>query len=235
MSLSNIVRHARVAPAVFIGEHQLDAQAESSAEQKLGRVFPKVQYMTSPTGAKLISVLEVDRFVEVLNTQSEAARKSGYEDGRKAGYETGMAEARRVMQQFEKAIADAVTSREKMLEESKQKILELVTKISRKVTFDAIDIDREKTAQMIAGIINTLSDRSSLRILVHPDFLPIVEQNLERYLTGSTMIKNLTIEADARVRQGGCFIQTPTGDIDARLESQFDIIETAMSAGETNK
>lgn len=235
MSLSNIVRHARVAPAVFIGEHQLDAQAEAAAEQKLGRTFPKVQYMTSPTGAKLISVQEVDQFVEVLNAQSESARRSGYDEGRKAGYEMGMAEARRVMQQFDKAIADAVASRERMLEEAKQKVLDLVTKISRKVTFDAIDIDREKTAQMIAGIINTLSDRSSLKILVHPDFLPIVEQNLERYLSGSTMIKNLAIEADSRVRQGGCFIQTPAGDIDARLESQFEIIESAMLAGETPK
>lgn len=233
--MSNVVRNARVAPAVFIGEHQLDAQSEVAAEQKLGRVFPKVQYMTAPTGAKLISVQEVDRFVEVLNTQSESARKTGYEEGRKAGYETGMAEARRVMQQFDKAIADAVNSREKMLEEAKQKVLDLVLKISRKVTFDAIDIDREKTAQMIAGIINTLSDRSSLKILVHPDFLPIVEQNLEQYLTGSTMIKNLSIEADTRVRQGGCFIQTPSGDIDARLESQFEIIESTMLAGETSK
>ena len=235
MSLSNIVRNARVAPAVFIGEHQLDAQAEVAAEKVLGRVFPKVEYMTAPTGAKLISVLEVGRFVEVLEQQREEARRAGYEEGRKSGYETGKDEARRVLQQFDKAIADAVKSREVVLEEAKQKILELVTKISRKVTFDAIEADREKTAEMIAGIVNKLNDRSRLKVLVHPDFLPVVEQNIQQYLTGATMIKELTIEADPRVRVGGCFIQTPSGDIDARLESQFEIVETAMLAGENTK
>lgn len=235
MSLSNIVRNARVAPAVFIGEHQLDAQAEVAAEKVLGRVFPKVEYMTAPTGAKLISVLEVGRFVEVLEQQREEARRAGYEEGRRSGYETGKDEARRVLQQFDKAIADAVKSREVVLEEAKQKILELVTKISRKVTFDAIEADREKTAEMIAGIVNKLNDRSRLKVLVHPDFLPVVEQNIQQYLTGVTMIKELTIEADPRVRVGGCFIQTPSGDIDARLESQFEIVESAMLAGENTK
>lgn len=232
MSLSSIIRQARVASSVFIGERQLDAEAEIAAERKLGRLFPKVEYLIMPTGSKLISILEVDRFAEVLETEREAARRSGYEEGRKAGNEAGLAEARRVMQQFEHSIADAIRSRETMLEEAKQKILELVVRISRKVTCDAIDIDREKTAAVIAGIINQLTDRSRLKILVHPEFLPIVEQNMSRYLTGAAMIKELVIEADPRVRLGGCFIQTPAGDIDARLESQFEIIESAIMADE---
>lgn len=233
--MSNIVRNARMAPAIFIGEHQLDTHAETVAEHKLGRLFPKVQYLVAPTGAKLISILEVDRFSEALEAEREAARKSGYEEGRKSGYATGMAEAGRVALQLDKAIADAVKSRESLLEEAKQRILELVIKISRKVTCDAIDIDREKTTAIIAGIINQLTDRSRLKILVHPEFLPIVEQNIQQYLTGSTMIKELTVEADARVKLGGCFIQTPTGDIDARLESQFDVIESVIRSGETPK
>jgi flagellar biosynthesis/type III secretory pathway protein FliH len=71
-----------------------------------------------------------------------------------------------------------------------------------------------------------------LKILVHPDFLPIVEQNIARYLSGRSVIKDLTVEADPRVRLGGCFIQTPSGDIDARLESQFDVIEDVISTDE---
>ena len=232
MSLSSIIRQARVDSSVFIGGRQLDSAAEAVAERKLGRLFPKVQYLNMPNGTKLISVLEVDRFADVLETDCEEARRSGYEEGRKAGNETGLAEARRVLQQFDQSITDAVSSRETMLEEAKQKILDLVIKISRKVTCDAVDIDREKTAAIIAGIINQLNDRSQLKILVHPEFVPIVEQNVRRYLTGSAMIKELIVEADPRVRLGGCFIQTPTGDIDARLESQFEIIESAILADE---
>jgi flagellar assembly protein FliH len=230
--LSNVVRHAITAPTIFIGEQQLDAQAETAAERKLARLFPRVQYVTAPTGAKLIPVLEVDELERVLADEREAALRTGTEQGRKAGYEQGMVEARRVMQQFDQAIGDAVRARATMLEEAKQKILELVVRISRKVTCDAIEIDREKTAAMIAGIIDQLTDRSRLKILVHPDFLPVVEQNVQRYLSGQTLIRELTIEADTRVKVGGCFIQTPVGDIDARLESQFEVIEDVLMTGE---
>ncbi|MBI5266930.1 MAG: hypothetical protein HY851_06825 [candidate division Zixibacteria bacterium] len=227
--MSNVLRHVTVAPTIFIGEQQLDAQAEAAAERKLARLFPRVQYITAPTGAKLIPVQEIGEFEQVLTREKEDARQDGFDQGRKAGYEQGMAEARRVMQQFDQAIGDAVRARATVLEEAKQKILELVIRISRKVTCDAVEIDREKTAAMIAGIIDQLTDRSRLKILVHPDYLPVVEQNIQKYLSSQTLIRELTIEADPRVKVGGCFIQTPVGDIDARLESQFEVIEDVLT------
>ena len=86
---------------------------------------------------------------------------------------------------------------------------------------------------MVARIVDGLIDRSQLRIKVHPDFLPIVEQNMHRFLSGTALIKEVIFEPDPRVRLGGCFIQTPTGDIDARLESQFEVIaESVLNAEE---
>jgi flagellar biosynthesis/type III secretory pathway protein FliH len=232
MSLSEIIRHTRVAPTVFIGEKQLDADAETAAARKLARLFPRVEYMTAPTGAKLISIMEVERLEQVLSAEKESANRAGYEQGRQAGYNTGMAEAARVLHQLEQAINDAVHARATLLDEAKLKILDLVLRISKKVTCDAIDIDREKTAAMIAKIVDGLTDRSRLRILVHPEFVPIVEQNINKYLTGPALIKELTIEGDPRIKMGGCFIQTPSGDIDARLESQFDVIADVVQSSE---
>ena len=84
---------------------------------------------------------------------------------------------------------------------------------------------------MIGGVIDQLVDRTKLRVKVHPDHLPLVEQNMDRFLASSTVIKDLKFEADPRVRMGGCFIETPTGDIDARLSSQFEVIEDTLLAG----
>jgi flagellar assembly protein FliH len=145
--------------------------------------------------------------------------------------EKGLDEARKVLKQFEKAVEDAVAQRIELLEEAKQKILEMVIQISRKVTFDALQIDPETTMAMIEGVINQLVDRSRLRIKVHPTHLPQMEQSMNRFLSSSTSIKELTFEADPRVRIGGCFIETPTGDIDARITSQFDVIEDALRGG----
>ena len=231
MSLSNIIRNASDAPAVFIGEKQHDAQAESKAEKKLGSLFPLVSLVTTPEGSKLIPVAEVFKMEEKHRADCEVARQEGFQHGERVGLDKGLGEARKVLSQFEQAIEDAVGQRIEMLEQAKQKILQLVLQISKKVTVDALEIDQDATLTMIEGIINQLVDRSRLRIKVHPDHLPILEQNMDRFLSSSTRIKDLTFEADPRVRVGGCFIETPTGDIDARLTSQFEVIENLLLAG----
>ena len=137
-----------------------------------------------------------------------------------------------MLQQFNQAIADAITQREILLNEAREKILELVIQISRKVTFDALTVDPESTLMMIRGVIEGLVDRSKLKIKVNPDHLPIVEQNIDQFVPKSATLKEVTIEADARVRYGGCLIETPTGDIDARLESQFEVLQEAILSRE---
>lgn len=227
--MSRIIRHSTRSDTIFIGEKHHDIVAEQRAEVRLGELFPLVETVTNPDGSKLIPVTEMVKLEAKLTTECEAARKRGYDDGHKAGLDKGLDEARRILKQFEKAIQDAVNQRAILLEEAKQKILELTLQISKKVTFDALDIDREATIGLIEGVIAQLVDRSRLKIKVHPDFLPILEQNMNRFLAGSTAIKELTFEADPRVREGGCFIETPSGDVDARLGSQFEVIaETLM-------
>jgi flagellar assembly protein FliH len=228
--LYRIIRHIQEAPSVCIGDRQRDQHAENAAEKRLGEVFPEVNFITESTGERLIPIAEVYQFEEILKRRCEQARKEGFAQGHNAGLEEGRNEARAVLRNFDAAIKDAIGERARLLEEARGKVLDMVLKISRKVTFDALEADREASITMINRVIDQLVDKSKLKIKVHPDHLPIVEQNIERFLQNSTAIKELTFEADPRVRMGGCFIETPHGDIDARLESEFDIIANSVLA-----
>jgi flagellar biosynthesis/type III secretory pathway protein FliH len=235
ISLSNIIRNTVEAPTISIGEKQRDVVAEARAEKRLAALFPSVQLMTAVDGCKLIPVTEVIDIETVLEREKRLSRQTGYQEGYDEGLEKGLDEARQVLSRFDKAISDTIGQRVALLEEARSKVLDLVLKISRKVTFGAVEADPEMTVAMINGVIDQLVDRTRLKIKVHPDHLPIVEQNINRFLTGSTSIKEITIEADPRVRFGGCFIETPSGDIDARLESQFEVIaEALVGAAESN-
>ena len=57
--------------------------------------------------------------------------------------------------------------------------------------------------------------------------MPHLERHIEDFKALSGEIKEFDISADARVKFGGCFIETPSGDIDARLETLFQSIEEA--------
>jgi len=230
--LSKIIRHSTDAPTVFIGEKNLDFDMEAQAEKRLGVLFPVVSVITDYDGAKLIPIQEVFKIEAHLKNEMDQERQKGYEQGFKAGHDKGLEEASRVLEQFDHAIRDAVAQRESILEEAREKVLDLIVEISRKVTFNSLEIDPETTLDMINGVIDTLIDRSRLKIKVNPGHLPIVEQNIERFLKGSATIKEIAIEADPRVRHGGCFIETPSGDIDARLESQFEVIKEVLVSGD---
>lgn len=226
--MSNIIKNIKEAPTVFIGEKHLDFEMEKQAELKLGQLFPIVSVMTDADGARFIPIQEIFQIEELYQCELQKAQDDGYEKGYKNGVDKGLEKASEVLRQLDTVIKDAVTQRESLFEESRKKILELVIKISKKVTYDAIEIDPEIVMRMINGVIDSLVDRSKLKIKVNPRHLTIVEQNIESYLKGSTTIKEISIESDPRVQYGGCFIETPTGDIDARLNSQFEIIEDAL-------
>ena len=171
---------------MFIGEKQRDALAEARSADRLGSSFPDLSLITTQDGARLIPISETEKLDDRLDAECEKARKQGFDQGHNAGLDKGLDEARKVLRQFEQAIHDAVNQRAALLEEAKQKVLELVVQISRKVTFDGLEIDQEATMVMIEGIINQLVDRSRLRIKVHPHHLPLMEQNMDRFLSHST-------------------------------------------------
>ncbi|MFH2050674.1 MAG: FliH/SctL family protein [bacterium] len=230
--MSNIIRQANNAPTVYVGERQLNFDREQLAETKLSELFPVVSVTTDADGAKFIPIEEVFNLEKLHRDACLRSFEDGHKKGYAAGLKEGLKKAEDVMNKFDSAINDAVSQRQQMLEESKQRLLELVIQISKKVTFDAIEINPEATLKMISGVVDSLLDRSRIKILVNPDHLTIVEQNINTYLKGSTAIKELAIVPDARIRYGGCFIETPNGDIDARLESQFEILEDALLINE---
>ncbi|MFQ6008175.1 MAG: FliH/SctL family protein [Candidatus Zixiibacteriota bacterium] len=236
--MSKILRYIKEAPRVPIGEKRLDLERQATAEQKLASVDPEIEIITGADGSKLIPLIEILKIFQIFEEQTQKAYQKGYDEGHRAGLNQGRSEGRaqteEVLQQFDQAIKDAVVQRESLLQEAKLKVLDLVMQISRKVTFDAVTVDPEATLAIIGGVIDTLTDRSKLKIRINPDHLPVVQQNVEQYLKEPSILKQITLEADPRVRYGGCLIETPSGDIDARVESQLDVVEEVLCAGEEN-
>jgi flagellar assembly protein FliH len=221
---------------VCIGGRQRDAHAEARAEKRLGELFPQVSLLTAPDGSRLIPIEQVFKIDDTYQQNLAQNRQEGFDDGRDKGYrdglERGRDDARQVLSDLNRAISDTVSQREALLEEARRKVLELTLQISRKVTFDAVEVDPDVTAGMISAVIDQLVDRSHLKIKVNPKHVAIVEQHIEKFMSGSAAIKEIAIEPDPRVRYGGCFIETPSGDIDARLESQLDVIDESLKTAD---
>jgi flagellar assembly protein FliH len=231
--LSRLLHSPVLNDKVIVGEFRADIEADKIAEKTLTAKFTDLNIITSIEGRKLVSVQEIIKISERLDRAKESEKeleyKRGYDTGHQSGLKEGQADARKVIDNFASLIKDAIKQREILYEEARRKILELIIKISRKVTFDAAKIDPEITAGIISGTVNKLVDKSHMKVKVHPDHLSSIELQIDRFRGDSTVIKDMVIEPDSRVRYGGCFIETPSGDIDARVESQMEIVAEALS------
>lgn len=231
-SLSNVLSLPLSLERVVIGEYTIDRETEKKADAIARDSYPDLIIITTSQGKRFIPLQQLAMLEEQFQTAREAARRTGFEEGRQSGYAAGLKagqeEAERVVASLSGLVADVTRQREAILIEAKDKILEMVLKISEKVTFAAAKADPNLTAAIISGAIDQLLDKSKIVIKVHPDHLAVVEQYIDRFRGSDTSIKEFAIEADPRVRTGGCFIETPSGDIDARLESMLDVIAQAL-------
>ncbi len=230
--MSNI-RTIRLADRrVFIGENAVDQQAQREAEHLLQSLHPDLRVITTADGKRQISLQDILLLEQTHQQEMKTAEQKAYESGRETGYaaglEKGREEARKVVASLSKALSDITGQRDAILQEAREKIFELVLKISQRLTFTAAEIDPEVTMTIINGAIDQLLDKSRLKVKVHPNHLPEVEQHIDRFRGADTKIKEFILEADPRVRVGGCFIETPAGDIDARLDSMYEVIKQAI-------
>jgi len=224
---------------ILIGEYSVDHTAEMEAEQFLASAHPELLIITPPEGKRQIPLQDIMLLEQRFRTEKATAEKKEFERGRQIGYDAGLdkgrEEARKVVASLSGLLTDVTDQRHQLLAEAKDKILELVLKISERLTFTAAAIDPDITKSIISGAIDQLLDKSRIKVKVNPDHLAQLEQEIDRFRGQDTAIKEFIMEPDPRVRVGGCFIETPTGDIDARLDSMYDIIRQSILDAEDSR
>lgn len=97
-------------------------------------------------------------------------------------------------------------------------LVELALEIAKKIVGREVSIDREIALTLVKVSLKRLHNRAAAKVLLNPEDFAFVQANREKLdFHGS-----LEILEDRSISVGGCLIQTETGDIDARIESQFD-------------
>ncbi len=100
---------------------------------------------------------------------------------------------------------------------SEMDLVEFALEIAKKIVGREATIDREIAVALVKVSLKKLHDRSIAEVHLHPDDFEFVQANRAKLDFRGT----LELIADQTVSVGGCLIHTETGDIDARIESQF--------------
>ena len=103
-------------------------------------------------------------------------------------------------------------------------LVELALQIAKKVVRREVTIDREIALTLVRVSLGKLHQRTAVEVHLNPEDLNFVKNHLDSLdFRGA-----LNLVEDPSITLGGCLIHTDTGDIDGRVESQFDEIAVGL-------
>jgi flagellar assembly protein FliH len=112
------------------------------------------------------------------------------------------------------ALSNEITAR------AETDLIELALQIAKKIVRREVTVDRDVALTLVKVSLGKLHDRSVAAVHLNPEDFAYVQAHREKL----GFRGGLEIIEDPLVGIGGCLIHTETGDIDARIGSQFDEI-----------
>jgi len=140
---------------------------------------------------------------------------------RKQGLEAGKSE---VLSELAKARAE----RQRLLAGMQHDVVALALDVARKVIHREIGQSPEIVAEICSRALTRLVSARALEVRIHPEDLPVVEDRREVLAANAVAGANLEFVADWSVERGGCVIESESGRVDARLDTQLAALEKAL-------
>ncbi len=173
---------------------------------------------------------------EVRQKTYDSGYKNGYNKGKDIGYAQGKREAKieyeKLLSQVLKQKTDLEKQRHRLLLDVEEEIVNLSLSIAKKIVSHELDIQPEKVLSMVRYAIGECRAEGKRVLKVSPQDYDKVTNNKNTLCDSSNQGKELVIEKDERLSKGDCVIETDTGLVDAKIDTQLQIIrEVFMNVG----
>lgn len=161
---------------------------------------------------------------EEMQTRSESAYRSGFEDGKKMGISEAGESMSTLLRQLENAARDLITEKGKVLQSSQEMIVQLSGMIAEKILCHEITIDQTKIQTMVCEAVKAVDITGSVTLRVNPGDWKLIKDVENDIRSASHEFERLDIVEDSSVQPGGCILSGSTGIFDAQLTTQLDEI-----------
>ncbi|HEY9720992.1 MAG TPA: FliH/SctL family protein [Oscillatoriaceae cyanobacterium] len=209
-------------------EHHVDTAALVKAAQEEA-AFAKRLAENEIEELKQRAALEI----EALKARAlEEARREGFAQGQKEGQQAGQ---QAVLDQHAQLIAalgqatdDADRARRAFFEGHQRDLVRLSLLIAQKILLMELKTSRESVLRLAEAALKRLTEKSNVRLRVHPDDLGTLRAAKAKLLLSVDNLPGIEIVGDERVGAGGCMVETGTGVVDARLAVQLGQVAAAL-------
>lgn len=172
---------------------------------------------------------KASQIIALAEDDADNIRRRAREEGRKEGFQAGLAEAQSAIMQEQgrllQALGQAIEGFQRNLVEREDGIATELSKLSIAIAAKLLAVElahsREAAVPLAKVAIRFLTDKSRVRLRVHPLDLDHVIALKNQIMLSVDGLTQLEVVGDAAVGLGGCLLETGSGLIDARLSTQL--------------
>ncbi|HEX8948755.1 MAG TPA: FliH/SctL family protein [Dissulfurispiraceae bacterium] len=165
---------------------------------------------------------------ELVSKMESQGYEKGYGEGRAKGVADGEKEIRGKMEGLARIIGELERFKEKKANELLPDIVALSLEIAAKVVHKEIELDKNIVLFVAKDAVKKVGEKEeNITIKVNPIDYEMMISHVG-VLKEQSGLKGISIEPLATISPGGCYIETQTGEIDARIEEQIREIHDAI-------
>jgi flagellar assembly protein FliH len=158
----------------------------------------------------------------------ENAFQKGFIEGKRVGFESGTKKVDPVINSLNQALGQLENIRKEIHEALEKEVARLALAIAKKIVCHEVKTNHETVVCVAREALGRVENPGKVKIKLHPgdlQFIKDTQTQLSRFLHN---VESIRFEAEASIQSGGCLIETDMGDLDARIEKQFQAIEESF-------
>ena len=154
----------------------------------------------------------------------------GFNKGERAGFDAAGERIDSLQAMLTGAIEELGRIQKQVQLEGEKEIVDLALVVAERVVRQELHANREAISIVVQEALKKVEHQQSIVIKMNPADIQFLDQSKLPFAdNGDQSVSNrIRIEADESISRGGCFIETESGDVDARIETQIEIIKAAF-------
>ena len=156
------------------------------------------------------------------------AFNKGYQDGLAQAVSEGKTYVSDAVGSFTNLLNELTSYKHSQMKEAEKQLLKLAVEIAHKVILRKIEEDDEIILDVTKQALNNLIDREKFTIRLNPKDVEIMKREKVRLMQEVDGIKKMTLIEDESIVRGGCYIETDSSEVDARIDKQLEIIDKTL-------
>jgi len=169
---------------------------------------------------------------DIIIRSARAEAQTVLDEARKEGLRAGMTEAigrcDELIQRIEDDIASLQAEREEFIERLEPEVLKLCLSIAEKIIRHEVKTDHRVVLRAIKACLRRVKNNGEVFVRVSPEEIEGVRAKRDELVGILDGVATVSVVDDRRVSPGGCVVETATGDLDARIETQLERIEKRL-------